>query len=511
MILFCAVVVPPLRLQAQTLHAFRLSVFLNGVLLVSVVGVGAFGLAFVVSRKVAVGVRTAAIAVFAVFWWSLVGMVLDGVIGAAGSGAAQSGFGSGDFSLGAVMLPMVFIGLGYAMARHGGIWAIALSALVLFVLTAAGYGSLISRVEIAAQARGSVVTSVGMPETRPNLLVILLDGKPRSDVQAELFAVDDEPFRRELADLGFETNLHAWANASVTYASLASMFALDTVVTDTTSADAAWPQVRGVTGGDGEFFRAFKAAGYSIGMSPPGWSGSRCDSIVDRCELFRQTQSNLYWLMRGSAIGGLFPNDLIRFPWIDIGDAQIDNVTSMHLRGIEANRLEPTLTWIHTDLPHPPVVFSRDCSFQSDGWRNSFALSDGTVDSQRRAAAMGEQIECVDARVLDQVRSVIANDPSVAILIVSDHGSDSLPHGHKVGALHEARLWERMAVFSSFRGPPRCDGVAVQPTVVDTFREVTRCLLDAEVSRDPVGTFVVPGEVQLARAEPVYEVHPRVP
>ncbi|MGI9667857.1 MAG: hypothetical protein ACR2N2_12315 [Acidimicrobiia bacterium] len=505
-ILFCAVVVPAARHQAHTLHAFRPVVFLNGTLIVCVVAACAFAVARIVGKPNTTAIRVAAVTVFGVFWWALLGTVVFNVARAVYGLLPGNGEPNFGVWVEAFAIPILSIALILAMVKVGKTWTAGLTIAFLFLAVAGAYGVALMGERIEAQPEGAIVASVGSPADTPNLVVILLDGKPRSDVQAELFSIDDTAIRAELDDLGFTTNLDLWSNANRTYASLAAMMSLDTPVTEETPAASVWPRVRGVTGGDGEFFRAFKAAGYSVSMSTPGWNGSRCDSIVDRCDLFRQTDSNLYWLLRASVIGSVVP-DFIRAPWVNIGDAQLDNIAAMHEANLSGEG--PSVTWIHTDLPHPPVSFSRDCTYNNEPWRRIFALTDGSEDDAKQIEAMAEQIECVDNRVVEQVSQIVAADPTVAILIVSDHGTDSqLQDVTQISTFDDRQIWERMAAFGTFRGPERCASVSSQPTVVETFREITRCLLDAEVSDATVGIYLVPSEVGVSRAEAIYQVHP---
>jgi hypothetical protein len=322
--------------------------------------------------------------------------------------------------------------------------------------------------------------------------VLVLDGYPRSDVLEAVHDTSDAAFVSALESMGIETDDEAWSNYDRTYASVGSMLGLETMFTLQDDIDHVLPRLRGVSGGDGEFLRAFRDAGYWVTFSPSSWTGSRCDSIVDDCVAIGVTRSSVYWLMRGTVFSPIIPA-LLQSPWTDVALRQIESIAEIHSDAMDPER--PSIVFMHAALPHPPVVFDSTCREFDESENRTFGRLWANEDGWGSPERFGEQVQCVGALVADQFRQIREIDPGAVVLVVSDHGIRSLPPAAvEPSEVNNNDTWGRLANLTAFGGPPRCDAVLDQTSVVGTFREMVRCLLGADIVPKQLDGFLVPTE-----------------
>jgi hypothetical protein len=255
---------------------------------------------------------------------------------------------------------------------------------------------------------------------------------------------------------------------------------------------------RSVNGGDGEFLRAFVRAGYSVTFVPASWAGSYCGDIVDRCVNIGQTRSNVYWLLKQSLFASLVEPTMTH-PWTDTSLRQLRSIAEIHTEGMRSDA--PSITWMHVALPHPPVTLSRDCEVSRDAWRNVYDLTNGGPEDSLRLNAFAEQTECVESIVAEEIGALLEADPTAVVLMLSDHGPDGqLQPEIPIQDYTSDQTKEKLAILTGFRGPDACDAVLDASSTVSAMREVVRCLLNADVSTDPVVSYLVPPEPAAAGA-----------
>jgi len=473
-------VVAALRLQVVSIHPFHWGYLANAFLV-------ALGLELVVgfvclalTRRVEPAVRCAVGFTMLVLWWSAFSSLVIGI---------------GQDRIEAVLTALVAGTITYAILRFGrAVGVVVLSGVLVGAMVAVAVAET-ELLPMSDQVIGSIVESVDPIGTPPDLLVVILDSYARGDTLQAVYSADNDRFLSELSDMGFAVNQQARSNYNRTYASVASMLALDTLITPDGDTEHELSVMRSVSGGDGEFLRAFKRAGYSITFVPSIWPGSYCGEVVDRCIEIGVTRHNIYWLFRTSLISPI-ANRLMPYPWSAASWTRVTNLAQIHL---ESKFTGPTITWIHVALPHPPATLGSDCKVHTEQWRRSLVLTVGEPEDELRRQAFAKQTECIDSVVVDQLRAVVEVDPSVAILLLSDHGPDGQMQvgtslqGHTIEQIHE-----KLAVLLAFRGPGRCRDAVDQPSVVGVMRGVTRCLLGASVADPYAGSYLVPHEAEIA-------------
>jgi hypothetical protein len=475
----CVAVVAALKIQPPSIHLFQSTYFINAVLVVLVIELAAGIVFLAISRQLEVSIRIAVGMTMVVLWWSTfasmaeyvplpyAASVFPVVIGAV---LAYASIKSGR-AVGVMMLIAVFVGFAVVMG-----------------------GSFLRTSSTVNQPVGSVVDTVGSPDSLPNLLVVVLDGYASHDTLRTVYSVSNDQFLQDLVAEGFAVNEQARSNYNRTYASVSSLLSLETLVTPDGDTALELAEVRGVGGGDGEFLRAFERAGYEIAMAPAIWPGSFCGRIVDRCVESGVTRNNLYWLMRLSLLSPVAQN-FMRHPWTDTSWDRASNIASIFL---ESKPEKPTVTWVHLALPHPPVAVSSDCTVHSERWRNVLDLTDGSSEDERRIAAFGDQTGCLNAVMIDQIRTILEADKEAAILLVSDHGPDGLRQPTTpLEQYSPQQIHEKFGILAAFRGPQRCQDATDRSTLVEIGRDVVRCMLDASIVDTSPEIFLVPREVQI--------------
>lgn len=481
-----AVFVPAIQLQTSTHHAIRVVYLANAMLIVALVGL-AVGIGVgLVRRDVVAGLIAATMAVCLLFWWGVFVSVATSIHEAMGVIPRDAA------------VVVLSVTLASAASAWGRTWIVAGLFMLFFGGMVSAHLLEIATLSSVDQQAGSLVEIAGKPSASPNVVVVMMDGHPRADVAMENLGLDLDRVWTSAAGMGFTVNSDAWSNYSTTYASVSSMLSLDTLLVPEPGSDA-FAAIRGVNGGDGEFLRGFSRAGYEVVFSPADWNGSRCGAVVDRCARFNVTSSNLYWLLRGSAIAPLAPS-LLTHPWTGTSVQQLSGLSELHSESTAEGG--PVVIWMHALLPHPPVTLDRSCVPHADAWRNSFTLIHGDDRDGDRLDAFADQILCADRIVIDELTEIVANDPDVVVVVISDHGPDTMGQDAiEIIELGPAAQKEKLAVLTAVRAPDGCTAAAAQPSTVETMREITRCVLGAEVSEAPVQHYISPSETGVADGE----------
>jgi len=464
-------------IQTPTIHAFNWNSFFVATAIVLVFSFVAMVVSLVITRDVDRSVRYGTAVTIVVFWWTVFTQIALSV-------GVEALVGSVTLAVAAVFA----VGIGkFGRARVG----VALFALAIGGIAAANVSQALSG-SVEVQERGSVVSALNPPSVLPNVFVLLLDGHARQDTLESLYSSTDRSFVRALAQSGFKVNESAVSNYSGTYASVSSMLSLDGLVSDDVQMEDSLSVLRSVNGGDGEFLYSFREAGYSVTFVPAPWGGSFCGSVVDRCVRIGEAESSLFWLLESSLLAPLTQGRL-QHPWTSISQEQLGSISRIF--EVDLRDARPTITWMHVIQPHPPVTLTKACQVSAESWRRELDLTKDDQDDEKRKAAYVDQTACVDSTVVEQMQAVVQSDPNAVILVVSDHGPDGqLQTITPIQEFTSDQITEKLSVLAAFRGPKRCSSVATIDSVVMAMRELTRCLLNAEVSSEPIDSYLLPQE-----------------
>lgn len=314
-----------------------------------------------------------------------------------------------------------------------------------------------------------VVLGTPAATSLPDVYYIILDGYTRADVLDEVYDFDNEPFLGQLEDRGFYVARESYSNYPATYLSLSSSLNERYVTPEL---------VAGRVQGDyydliqrGGVPSAFKSLGYRYLLVRSVWEGTAGSPLAD--ELLGQ----------GSAFGSEFAAGVVERTVIG-AFAPPASVADSHLAAFDAlesipDRAEPTFTFAHIILPHPPYVLDRDGNIVS----KTAALKGSWAGEENRRGYL-EQVRFVNRRFVEVVDRIVARSSTPPIIVVQgDHGV--------FGATFETdevrrATAARLAILNAYLVP---DGIRdrLYPSIspVNSFRVILSGLAGAGVAGQP--------------------------
>jgi hypothetical protein len=278
----------------------------------------------------------------------------------------------------------------------------------------------VSDLLIAPATEQAAAASIG----RPNVYVLLLDGYPRQDSLRDI-GQDNEPFLRELEQLGFTINSAATTTFARTELTLSSLVGSDAA----NLGEYVYGQDHGTT----ELRRAvrrqqlvnqpvmddLRALGYRMVYIPPPVTFAHWRGWDDTEEAGQPTDYEAAVIQRSALrylLGG----------WVlDQARRQIDDTLAMWSRGAGQR-----FTFAHVMAPHPPFLWTEDGSVETplpcwyalacslfNGFPGNLGLSEDEF-----ADKVGPQVAAVNERVVRATERIVRSDPDAVIVIFSDHG-----------------------------------------------------------------------------------------
>lgn len=258
---------------------------------------------------------------------------------------------------------------------------------------------------------------------------IVLDGYGRDDVLAEM-GFDNGPFLAELAERGFQIATDAHSNYAMTGPSLASALNMRYLDAD----EDPIPLLQRPRVVD-----EMRDRGYEIVHVATPWHGTRYAPMADRVIGAAPLGEFTMVVFRAT-----LPGRFVHLTTIaDAHRAALDGLAGV------AEDPDPTFTFAHILLPHPPWVFDRDGTVVE-----SWGSLGGAWDDP---SAYLEQVEYVNGELL---RILDAVGPEAHVVIQGDHGP-------AFRADAPDRVAERMSILAAYRIG---SDVPASMTPVNTFR-----------------------------------------
>lgn len=267
-------------------------------------------------------------------------------------------------------------------------------------------------------------------EEPADIVVILLDGYPRSDVLERRLGAQNAPFLDGLRKRGFDVATTNHSNYPVTELTLPSMFqmryvdevpSLIPLIGNGREESAALRDAAEA----GQALSILQAAGYELTFSMSGWEHMALrtagDRLLDSGELTDLERSlfNRTWILY--LLDAAWPNVFT--------DAQRDRVVHAldaidAFAAVQANG--PRFLWLHVPAPHLPLVV------QADGTparllASRYGKGDGAgfgMTASEYSAAWQSEVDYVDDRVLRGIDTLLASEAGQrsVIVVMSDHG-----------------------------------------------------------------------------------------
>jgi hypothetical protein len=268
------------------------------------------------------------------------------------------------------------------------------------------------------------------PAAAPDIVVLLLDGYPRSDVLKRRLGADDSSFLAALRQRGFEVGTANHSNYTITELTFPSMFQMRYI--DQIPAIRPYlgtgQQENGALRASieaGEVFSILHAAGYETTIWSGGWEHVAmrgvADRFIDTGELndFERSVLHRTWLLYlFDAVRSNLFTDSQRNRIVHAFDA-LDRVA------VEA-ATAPRFLFVHVPAPHLPSVIRSDGSsadlvasrYEASG-RAGYGMSD-----EEYTKAWQSEIDYIDARTIRSLDVLLGTESgrNAVIIVMSDHG-----------------------------------------------------------------------------------------
>ncbi len=301
-----------------------------------------------------------------------------------------------------------------ALTRFANIAAVVLVALPL--LSLAWF-----EIRKPRRAAPATVTATVELDEAPDIYLIIPDAHARADVMLDMYGHDLEPFLAELEGLGFVVARSSTANYSMTPVSIASMLNLRYLDLE----GLAWGDLRDISASirHSEFEAMLRGAGYKTIAFPTGAPYTEMRHFDQYYHGLGAAAGFYRLFVELTPVAVLLEDN----PWWNefISDRERLLFTLDHLPEIALDP-EPTFTFVHLELPHPPFRFGengedvfaeyRDLTDDGAGWRSPELQA-------RYPEAYRRQTIYTDRRIAEVVRKILEDsDSPPVILILSDHG-----------------------------------------------------------------------------------------
>jgi hypothetical protein len=369
-------------------------------------------------------------------------------------------------------LPVLVASLAYRLRRHG-LFRGLMAWLAVFVL-AYPLAIIVSKPLFAGSLHVDTSTDIAVPDfaTKPDLLVLVVDGYGGKDVLREFYGYDNSEILRELEQRGFVAPGAIRANYGRTQLAIPTVLQLDYVATEGELTDADLRSLLDVLGGDSRISNALRSQGYRTVQVESGWLGSRCGSGVDLCIRSPWPDETFYDAANRSVLEGL-PGFEQGRPFtigaLHATDWLINEMPSL------LNDDQPDFIFAHVLLPHPPLFLDRHCQPDFRGGSDGFAVGEMGISQAELASVRAlylQQVECANHVLLDVADSLGQDDFA---LIFGDHGPDSQGQLFMQSEDWTAEQFaERFQAFFAGKAPG-CDLTGLG-SLVNAGRRVVSCL-----------------------------------
>ena len=306
----------------------------------------------------------------------------------------------------------------------------------------------------------------------PDVYLFVLDGYPRADTLQRLFDYDNSAFLRELAVAGFDLSSGSRSNYMYTALTLSSMLHGRHVLDLEPGSE---PSALRHLINDNAVFDELRSHGYAIVSTASPWDVVSVHNTDYRCGDGPMNGFEFH-LLRSSLLMGplmLVNPDLLA----DRHRAFIAGAFECANAAMRSPLGAPRFVLVHAGAPHIPIVFdeageSAPLEYYSDTFQE-LNLPQHEVD----AAYIG-QVEYVNGEVLAAADQIIERDPTAAIVIMSDHGSES---EFVWGNARLSDFDERFNILFASRTPGHPDLYGPEPTAINTLTKLLNAYLGTDL------------------------------
>ncbi len=358
------------------------------------------------------------------------------------------------------------------------VWLTPFLNLLFLIALAAPLYTILSQ-ELSVRAAGRAAASLPRPVSEessldcsvsPDIYYIVLDGYARSDVLAERFGLDNQPFLDGLQEKGFYLAGESHSNYMQTVFSISS------------SLNFSFIDPPGGSQRDAVYFKdliahnalleKLRACGYRFVINESGFYHTddlAPDAVLSPWSTLTGFEGLLLSGSPYEVVGSYLNLDAPPQSYAAHRKRVTDTFTSLQ----EAYRLPgPKLVFAHIVSPHPPFVF--DETGQAIQPTYPYSMNDGDDYKgtlEEYLEGYPGQVRFVNLQVQQVVDSLLANSETPPVIILqADHGPGS---GLDWSSPYSTCLWERTSILNAYY-LPGIDPAVLYPTItpVNTFRVV---------------------------------------
>lgn len=285
---------------------------------------------------------------------------------------------------------------------------------------------------------GEAVFAPSNPEELPDIYYVILDGYAAPSTLRDVFERPIDDFTDYLRDRGFyvpEKSLSNYALTNVSFPSSLNMRYVNEIGNE--AADSTDPSLTFELIENNAVQRFLKERGYKFVNVGSWWVATSRNRYAD---LNINPAPSEFWItLKKTTI--LDPLDM-KFGIFDIRREVYDSVFRQFdsLRAI-ASMPEPTFTFAHILIPHPPYMFNADGSYVTAAEEEAMDAKDGYAN----------QVEFLNGELKKLVDNIlVASDHAPIIVFQGDHGSN---HRHIWEEFDEEVAKERMRIFNAYHLP----------------------------------------------------------
>jgi hypothetical protein len=341
--------------------------------------------------------------------------------------------------------------------------------------------SLALLVAVLASNAGSIVLPASPPvpppsgwhaddQDQPDIVVLLLDGYPRTDVLKRRFGADDTAFLEALRQRGFDVGTTNHSNYTLTELTFASMFqmrylheipSLEPFLGTGRQENAALRDAAE----SGQAFSILRAAGYDVSWFPGGWEHvdlrRAADRFLDSGELTDLERSVIHRTWFLYLLDAVWPSVFTTAQRDHIVHA-FDTLDRFATERADRSRF----LFLHVPAPHLPPVVNADgtpTALRATRYEGISRQGYGMTDAEYRDAWQAE-LDYVADRVLHGVDLLLDSERGreAVIIVMSDHG-----YGFE---LQQGDVQARLGNLFAARTPAAPDLFDDPPTPVNLFR-----------------------------------------
>ncbi len=328
-------------------------------------------------------------------------------------------------------------------------------------------------------------------ESRPDVIVVILDSYNSSAVLRQYYGFDNSQFEAALSERGFVVPRAARSNYSHTFLSLASMLNgryLDEELGQVraTSNDKSllnplleghllwqWLHTRGYQFVFFPTFYALTADNRNADLLIPSASETSSEFVLvwlRMTPIIHLARSTCKALRCSLQPFDITPEPPGRIEW------KLEQLAGLPWKESQI------LAFMHLLLPHEPFVYDENCRAREVYWPQAFHPAE---EAEVKAAYLA-QIMCVNRKMIALVDTIMARtDGSALIMLQADHGYGRLGRGpepyENAGA---EQMTERTSVFSAYYLPGSPAGVIYDSiTPINAVRGILRHYFGAPLPR----------------------------